>query len=412
MFVASLFVILAGLRAASAVLAPLCVALFLSGIMLAPYEWLHRRGVRPLFAVSLTVLGGLALLGGLAALIVRWHEILSGRWPEMQARFAEIYTWSGTVLEGMGLSLDEGLSMGGGLDLETLSTMGSSAFRVVLVTGSVLLLTGFVLSDLVALPEKIGDDLRKRPRVARLLAGTAERMLVYFRVKSATSAATGVLAGLACFIVGLDLPLMWGVLAFLLNYITTVGSFIAATPPIILGFATLNLPYAVGLGLAYLVINVVIGGVVEPKLLGGSMNLSPLVILLSLALWGWVLGPIGVLLAVPFTTLLKILFEQTEHLRPVALVLGSRRSARRIRSRSRKRSRRASDSADSSEDLAEDPSGERDRAGDEPESSDDGLDDRDDLSTEASFAGVPPASEDDRAAVDRIRASSERSSAS
>ena len=116
---------------------------------------------------------------------------------------------------------------------------------------------------------------------------------------------------------------MWGLIAFLLNFIPTIGSIIAAIPAILLTLIQLG-PLTAGLVAAsYLAINILIGNVLEPKLMGRGLNLSPLVVFLSLVFWGWVLGPVGMLLSIPLTVMIKIALENDQNTRWIGLMLGA-----------------------------------------------------------------------------------------
>ena len=142
------------------------------------------------------------------------------------------------------------------------------------------------------------------------------------------NASIGLLVGLVVLALDVDFPFLWGLLAFLLNFIPQVGSVIATVPPVLIALlqhGTLSRPL---IALACLIgLHMVIGNFIEPRLLGRSLNLSPLVVLLSLLFWGWLWGFAGVVLAVPLTVTVQIACQQSESLRPVAVLLGSGRDA-------------------------------------------------------------------------------------
>ncbi|MEJ2153549.1 MAG: AI-2E family transporter, partial [Gemmatimonadota bacterium] len=117
-------------------------------------------------------------------------------------------------------------------------------------------------------------------------------------------------------------PVLWGLLAFLLNYIPTIGSFIAAIPAVMLGFIQFGLGRALIAAAGYAVINIVIGNLLEPRVMGKGLGLSTLVVFLSLLFWGWVLGPVGMILSVPLTMTIKIALQNSSRTRWVAVLLG------------------------------------------------------------------------------------------
>ena len=145
----------------------------------------------------------------------------------------------------------------------------------------------------------------------------------YLGVKSLISLVTGILIALWLLILGVDYPLLWGLLAFLLNFIPTIGSILAAIPAVILAFIQYGVPSALIAAIGYLVVNFVIGSILEPKFLGQEVGLSTLVVFLSLVFWGWVFGPIGMLLSVPLTMTVKIGLDHNQNTRWLGTLLGS-----------------------------------------------------------------------------------------
>ena len=108
----------------------------------------------------------------------------------------------------------------------------------------------------------------------------------------------------------------------MLNYVPNIGSIIAAIPAVLLSFIQLDMVHALFAALGYAVVNVVIGSIIEPRVMGRGMGLSTLVVFLSLVFWGWVLGPVGMLLSVPLTMILKIALEHNEDTQWIAVLLG------------------------------------------------------------------------------------------
>jgi predicted PurR-regulated permease PerM len=149
----------------------------------------------------------------------------------------------------------------------------------------------------------------------------------YLGLKTLTSLTTGLLIGLWTAILGLDFAVVWGLLAFLLNYIPNIGSIVAAFPAVLLALVQGGIYYAVLVAIGYVVVNVGIGNFIEPWLMGRTLGLSTLVVFLSLVFWGWMWGSVGMLLSVPLTMIIKILLENTDDLQWMAVMLDSRRGA-------------------------------------------------------------------------------------
>jgi len=152
----------------------------------------------------------------------------------------------------------------------------------------------------------------------------------YIALKTLTSLTTGILIAICLAVIGIDYPLLWGLLAFLLNYVPNIGSIIAAVPAVLLAFIQLGTVHALFAIMGYLVVNGVIGSVIEPRVMGHGLGLSTLVVFLSLVFWGWVLGPVGMLLSVPLTMILKIALESYEDTRWIGILLGSKVSAEAV----------------------------------------------------------------------------------
>ena len=139
--------------------------------------------------------------------------------------------------------------------------------------------------------------------------------------------ATGLLLGFINFAIGLDFYVLWGVIAFLLNYIPSIGSIVAAVPAVALALVQLGPGWAVFVAASYLAVNLTIGNFIEPRILGRRLGLSPLVVILSLFFWGWVWGPAGMLLGVPMTVVVKLLLELSPDTRWLGVLLGPVRDA-------------------------------------------------------------------------------------
>jgi len=145
----------------------------------------------------------------------------------------------------------------------------------------------------------------------------------YMAIKTWMSLMTGCVVALWLYIIGVDYPLLWGLLAFLLNYVPNIGSIIAAVPAVLLALIQLGGGSAILAGAGYLVVNMAIGNFLEPRVMGKGLGLSTLVVFISLVFWGWVFGPVGMLLSVPLTMTIKIALDSNEETRWASVLLGS-----------------------------------------------------------------------------------------
>jgi len=200
--------------------------------------------------------------------------------------------------------------------LRSLSQLLGNTFLIV-VTVIFMLLEASVFSEKI---EAIRNDAgRTLARIADFLGQTKH----YMAIKAATSLATGVLIGVGMILLGVDYPILWGLLAFLLNFIPNIGSIIAAVPAILLAMLQLGLGSALAVGIYFLAVNMVIGNFIEPRVMGRGMGLSTLVVFMSLVFWGWLLGPVGMMLSVPLTMLVKFGTESHADTRWIAILLSS-----------------------------------------------------------------------------------------
>ena len=158
------------------------------------------------------------------------------------------------------------------------------------------------------------------PNLDRLLNSTAD-IQRYLAMKTVVSLATGVLAGFLCWAAGLDFYVLWGILAFALNFIPVLGSIIAGIPPFVLAFLVDGGPSALAVGVGYVSINIFLGNFLEPMLMGRRFGLSTLVVIISVLFWGFVWGGVGMFLAVPLTMVLKVMLDNSEELRWIAVAI-------------------------------------------------------------------------------------------
>lgn len=161
-------------------------------------------------------------------------------------------------------------------------------------------------------------------RINAVTDNISQQVRQYLIAKTLVSAGTGFLIFLALWILGVDYPVFWGFLAFLLNYIPNIGSFVAVILPF--GFALLQfdtLTFPIIAALVMWLIQMVMGNIVDPRLMAFSLNLSPVLVIVSLIFWGWLWGVAGMILAVPLTATIKIFFENIDGLRPIAVLMGS-----------------------------------------------------------------------------------------
>lgn len=143
---------------------------------------------------------------------------------------------------------------------------------------------------------------------------------IYFVTKTATSASVGLLVWAMLAFFGLDYALLFGLLAFLLNFVPNIGSIAASLPALLLALLQLGMIETMIIAVGYTFINLFIG-FIEPKIMGDGVGLSTLVVFISMVFWGWILGPVGMFLSVPLTIVIKIACDNRKEWHWVSVVL-------------------------------------------------------------------------------------------
>lgn len=185
----------------------------------------------------------------------------------------------------------------------------------------IVLMFAFLIIEAGGIPDKIkAIRQNKEDSLASYndIVGMVNR---YLGIKFITSLITGVLLYLGLVFLGVDFAFLWGVLSFLLNFVPTIGSLIASIPAILLALVQLGPVYALGTALLFFAVNTVVGSIAEPRIMGQRVGLSSIVVLLSLIFWGWVLGPMGMLLSVPLTMTVKIALSENESTQWISILL-------------------------------------------------------------------------------------------
>ncbi len=323
---AAVVVVLAGARYAQAIVVPFLLSLFIATILATPVEWLHRRGFPLTVALAVVILILVLIFFVLGMLVGVTVDEFARALPLYQERLKGLSDAAVAWLRGRGIEVPEG-GLLGFLDLRVVMTYANTlltALGAMLGNAVIIIFTVFfLLLEAWSFPAKVaaihgeqGEELVAR--IGAVIRSTKH----YTAAKTLTSVATGILVWLGTWAAGLDFAPLWGLIAFLFNYVPNIGSILAAIPAVILALVQLGVGGAIGVGAIYLAINVLIGNIIEPRLMGRWMGLSTLVVFVSLFLWGWLLGPVGMLLSVPLTMVVKFAAEVHEDTRWIAVLLG------------------------------------------------------------------------------------------
>lgn len=323
---AAVVIMIAGLREASEILLPVLVAAFLAVLSIPPVRALQRKKLPDWAAVLIVFVGVLVAVGLVSVFVGASIRGFSQNLPKYEARMSEYTTVVTDFLAGFDIEIstealreqiDAGAIMGA--TGQAIAALGS----VLSNTLFVLLTVAFILAEAAGLPKKLRAAFDVGEEELGQFAGVMTDLQTYLSVKTKISLVTGGLAGISTWLIGVDYPLLWGLVAFLLNYVPTLGSIIAGVPPVLLALVQHGWEHAVAVVVVYVVINVVMGNVIEPRMMGRSLGLSSLVVFLSLVFWGFIWGPVGMVLSVPLTMLVKILLEHSDDMRWLAVLLSS-----------------------------------------------------------------------------------------
>lgn len=323
---ASFVVVVAGLRAAATVMIPLMVALFLAILSLPLIAWLVHHRVPHGLAVALAVLANLALVLIVGLVVTRSVAGFVEAAPRYRLRLEELYGQFLERLASWGVPTAEWEAMvvvSPGVVVDMLGTALRGGVAVLSNLILVVFVMVFILLEAAGFPVKLQLALGSSPEGLRRFSRIRTEVQRYLVTKTLISIVTGILIGVTMALLGLDFALLWGLLAFMLNYIPNLGSIIAAVPAVLLALVQRGLTGALLVALTFLAVNVLLGNLLEPQIMGRRLHLSPLVVFLSLIFWGWVWGPVGMILAVPMTVVLRILMEHSEDLRWVAVLMSA-----------------------------------------------------------------------------------------
>jgi len=321
---AAVIIVLGGIKTASSIVIPLLLSMFIAIIFAPMFLWLNSKKVPEGISLLLVITFFLVVVGLLGALVGSSVQDFSAAMPHYEARLTE-------QLNGLFLFLDK---VGVTIPKQEFSEVFNPNIMMKFAAGTLKSLGGMFANGLVILftviflllessqfarkIEHIGGKKESMHHITMVL----DKIKHYMVLKAIISAGTGVVVSVMLSIIGIDYPILWGVVAFMLNFIPNIGSLIAAVPAVLLALIQFSPFVALMVGGGYMIINVVIGSVIEPKVMGKGLGLSTLVVFLSLIFWGWLLGSVGMLLSIPLTIMVKIILDSQTNTRWIAVLLG------------------------------------------------------------------------------------------
>ncbi|MBF0408077.1 MAG: AI-2E family transporter [Candidatus Riflebacteria bacterium] len=324
--VASLTIIIYGINQAQSFLISFLVAVFFAVLGTPPVLWLEKKSVPNVIAVLIVITGMISILLIAGAIVGASISSFFKELPVYQAHFKERIADFQLFLANKGIhgvdklflayfNPESVMSLTGRL----FAGLGSALSDILLI----LLTVAFILIEASTFPVKLRTVLGHPRQGFPQFTKFVDDMERYVLIHTVFSLATGLLIGIWMFIIDMDFPVIWGFLAFLLNYVPNVGSIIAAVPAVLLAFVQFGMGSMILTVAGYLVINFILGNVLEVMFMGQSLDLSTLVVFLSLVFWGSLLGPVGMVLCIPLSMTLKFACENNDDTKWIAELLAS-----------------------------------------------------------------------------------------
>ena len=319
-----LVIILSGIRVAADIIVPFILALFIAVVLNPVVQRMVKLRIPRVIAVSLLIVIIVMLMVLLLAYLGTSLNELARTLPQYRSSLViplkNLEPWLQRA--GIGVSVYElvkYIDPNAAMTLVTnllaqLSNAMSSIFLL-------LLTVVFMLLEVPQLPNKLKQMMSRPIEGMAAIQRAIDSVSHYLVLKTAISIVTGLVAWGMLAALDVRFAFVWGLLAFALNYIPNIGSVLAAIPPIAQVLVFSGLYDALVVLAGYLVINLVFGNILEPRIMGRGLGLSTLVVFLSLIFWGWLLGPVGMLLSVPLTIIVKIALEQTNGGQSIAVLL-------------------------------------------------------------------------------------------
>ena len=322
---ASVIIVLAGLKVASPIVVPFLLSLFIAIVLSPAYDFFNKKGLPNglslLIVISFLILFFVFVGNLLGSSAVEFNANLEFYEQQLSTQFHSLVE----IAQNFGIEIPE-------QDLQTIfnpklimgfATNILQGMSSLVTNGFVILLTViFMLLESNSFVDKITKISSKKSTVSSM-SSILKHIKDYMVLKALISLLTGFIIWLGLVLIGTDYPFLWAVVAFMFNFIPNIGSIIAAVPAVLLTLVGIDAFSALLVATLYVVVNVVIGSVIEPKLMGKGLGLSTLVVFLSLLFWGWLLGIVGMLLSIPLTIMAKIVLDADDDTKWISVLLGN-----------------------------------------------------------------------------------------
>ena len=329
-YMAATVVVIAGVMYASDIVTQFLMSIFVAVIATKPVSFLERKGVPSGFAIGivllLVILFSSSIGGLIGASVARFTTNIDVYNETVSNAFHGVFEYLDSMgvnvsKEGLASTIDPGTIMN--FTAKLLNGLGGLMGNMAMI----LLIVAFMLAESTSYGVKIKAIMNQPDSSMKNITAAMSQINQYLGIKTVTSFATGLIIGILLWFIGVDFPFMWGLIAFLMNYIPNIGSIIAAIPAMFMAFISAGVSGMIWTGVVFLAVNISIGSVIEPRIMGKGLGISTLVVLLSLIFWGWILGTTGMFLSIPLTLAAKIAFESQESTKWIAVLLGTEEDA-------------------------------------------------------------------------------------
>jgi AI-2 transport protein TqsA len=321
---AAFVIIVAGLKVAAPILAEFLLALFIAVVCVPPIKWLNQKKIPEGLSILIVLTSVLAFLGFVGYLVGDSIQSFSANKELYSEKLDQNLGGAFEWLADKGLPL-KGFELAALIDQYGIALVSRVVGGVNVIFQEffiIFLSVIFILAEMSSFPDKFArafsDSKDKMIHINKVLG----KIRHYLAIKTVASLFTGFIVSTSLYFIGVDYPFLWGMLAFLLNYIPNIGSIIAAIPPLILAFVQLGPVAVFWTAITFVAANTIVGNFLEPKFMGKMLGLSTFVVFLSLIFWGWIFGSVGMFLSVPLTMTIKIALETNQQTHWIAIMLG------------------------------------------------------------------------------------------
>jgi AI-2 transport protein TqsA len=323
--IAAFIIIVAGLKAATELLVPFLLAVFIAVLCAPMMIGLKKKKVPSIVSVLLVAVLFFLITATLGTVIGASLSAFYQDLPEYEQKLQQQGAGVVAALSGFGIAVDETvlsnyIDPGAAMKMvaKIFSGLGGVLTNAFLILFSVI----FILLEASDFPGKLKRALGDKTNALEHYQSFSDSVQRYLLIKTLVSMGTGFVVGITLAWMGVDYAILWAVIAFLLNFIPNIGSIIAAVPPMLIALIQLGPMSSMLVAILYVATNLLFGNVIEPRYMGRSLGLSTLVVFVSLVFWGWIFGPVGMLLSIPLTMVVKIALENSKRNRWIAVLLG------------------------------------------------------------------------------------------